>query len=462
MSASAQNTEKRSTWRLLEEILLFSLSDKMKFAIKVSLSIMLAYLIPFSQGWEQGQTAAIAIMLIASAGPLSESVYKGIDRVIGTVIGAVIGMTLIALFPQEREFYLLALSVTVTIVLYLARAYKGDPTMFMLSAMTMMLVFKGGEVDDIFLYGIDRTFMTIFGVALYTLISLFLWPAKTQEDNILETEPPVQVSKFLWLDPEDMKASLVTFLVFWTATLSWIYFNPPGGFLIVAVATALSLFTSFTPIKPSLLMIIFTLSFIFAIAMYVFVLPHLLLSWQFGLFIFTYAFIGFYFIPPKVNIFFLIGLATFMLDNPMNFYFNVFLLVLLMFYLFLSILLIAYYFPFSTKPEHLFMLMKERFLTYAKIVMKRDTSSLWKRLVLNYTQMHLMSTMKKMQLWGSKIDFKYFDSIDQEKLTEFTNSCETLMMEIQKMGDGNANEALNNCEVLMKEIDFDSLERNRF
>jgi ribosomal 30S subunit maturation factor RimM len=70
--------------------------------------------------------------------------------------------------------------------------------------------------------------------------------------------------------------------------------------------------------------------------------------------------------------------------------------------------------------------------------------------------------MKKMQLWGSKIDFKYFDTIDQEKLTEFTNSCETLMMEIKKMDDGNADEALNNCEVLMKEIDFDSLERNRF
>ena len=460
----AVKEKRQSLAHSIDGLFLFSLSDKLKFAIKVSLSIMLAYMIPFSQGWDQGQTAAIAIMLIATAGPLSESVVKGIHRVIGSIIGAMIGMTLIALFPQERELYLLSLSIAVTIVLYLARAYKADMTIFMLTAMTMMLVFKGGEVDDIFLYGIDRTMMTVFGVTLYTFISLLLWPAKPQEDNILESDPPSEGSKFLWFDLEHLKASLVTFMIFWTATLLWIYVNPPGGFLVVALATGLSVITTFTPVKPSLLMIVFTFSFLFAIAMYILVLPHLLLTWEFGLFLFFYAFIGFYFIPEKVSIFFLLGIATLMLNNPMNFYFNVFLLVLFMFYLFLSILLLAYYFPFSTKPEHLFLLLKQRFLTFAKIVMKRDSSSWWKRLVLTYSQTHLMSTVKKMQLWESKIDFKYFDDVDSEALAEFIKACESFVSEVQIIDDKDdtSNKAFTKCENMMNEIDFDSLKRGRF
>ena len=168
----------------LNSLLDLHLSEKFKFAVKTSLAMALAYLIPFSQGWAQAQTAAITIMLIAVAGPVSESVSKGFKRVIGTVIGAIIGMTLIALFPQERLLYLISLSIFVSIALYLTRAYKGDNTVFMLMAVTMMMVFKSGEVDDVFLYGIDRTFMTIFGIALYTLISIFIWPVKSKDNTL--------------------------------------------------------------------------------------------------------------------------------------------------------------------------------------------------------------------------------------------------------------------------------------
>ena len=145
--------------------------------------MVLAYLIPFSQGWSQAHVAAITIMIIAAMGSVSNSVMKGAMRLLGTLAGAIIGMTLIALFPQERMFYLIALSVTVTTVLYVLRAYKGDNSIFMLTAMTMMLVFKNGEVDDVFIYGIDRTFMTTFGITVYTLVSVFLWPVNSENNS---------------------------------------------------------------------------------------------------------------------------------------------------------------------------------------------------------------------------------------------------------------------------------------
>lgn len=595
--------EKKVTlWDSFSNILFFSLSDKLKFSIKASLSMALAYLIPLSQGWSQASTAAITVMLIAAMGSVSESVLKGAMRVVGTVIGAIIGMTLIALFPQDRFIYLITLSIIVAIPLYLVRAYKGDPSIFMLSAMTMMLVFKNGEVDDVFIYGLDKTYMTIFGIMIYTIVGVFIWPVKIEDtttenalnlteaqlqlfldrnssqekrekslailvenetllvnstmdtgtasidmlqwnsmiynyksineyltllsmhdkeeytDNLdlyvsnyklleseviqlfseiklswateqqikipkeitlkyqaekikelsqlerasfittmqdmqklhkvlcklaeklnrihnplptfFESENIPQNKRFLWGDIEHLKGVLVTFIIFWAATFFWIQFNPAGGFMIVALATGLSVLTTFTPIKPSMLIVVFSISFIFATFMYVFVLPNLRYGWELGLFIFVYSFISFHLVNPKMTIFFLLGLFTFGIANTMYYDFGIFLLILLMFYLFLILLHIFYYIPFSTKPEHLFIMMKKRFFRFAQKMLERGRKqqegkvSYLVLLAAKYSEVHLMSTVKKMQLWANGIDVKYFETMDKEKLLAFTKESE--------------------------------------
>ncbi len=595
----------RSFSDTLNMLLNFQLSEKFKFAVKTSLAMMLAYLIPFSQGWAQAQTAVITIMLIAVVGPVGDSVSKGLYRVIGTIIGAIVGMTLIALFPQDRELYLVALSLCVTFTLYLTRAYKGDNTIFMLTAVTMMMVFQNGKVDDVFLYGVDKTFMTIFGIALYTFIGVFLWPVRTKDETLsvlsslleaqsslykhrddkeetrqsdlesiqtkekhlersvvaarseeealsleqkntlllnakeinellilltyhdkadrghpdthyianytqvdheigilfhalkeaFQTGKSIEIpekweaaiqkqnirelshidraaltatilemgklheslrqmaikfnavnspyptsftltkranpSKFNWFDPEDLKGTLITFIVFWITTLFWIWINPPAGFLVVTLATALSVITTFSPVKPSLLIIVFTFSFLFATAMYILVLPHVIYSWELALFVFTYAFTGFYFIKPMISIFFLLGMAVLGLSNPMVYNFNLFLLILFVFYLFLFVLLLFYYIPFSTKPEVLFMMLKKRFFTLSadllqksnRLVKQKGTRR--ERMAAGYSEKQLFNTVKKMQLWASKIDTEYFETIEKKTLLSFTKNCET-------------------------------------
>lgn len=587
---------------IFDALSVFSFSDKLKFSIKVSLSMALAYLIPLSQGWSQASTAAITVMLIAAMGSVGESVIKGAMRVLGTIIGAVIGMTLIALFPQERILYLVTLSIIVAIPLYLVRAYKGDPSIFMLTAMTMMLVFKNGEVDDVFIYGLDKTYMTIFGIMVYTIVGVFLWPVNIEDTTrenalklieaqtrifldrhaskekreaslalVVENEAQLEKStmdtnsgainmqqwhsiiytnknineyltllsmhdkeaytdnldmyvsnytlleseitrlfeqirlswekeqqiditeeialkyqtgkikalshieraslittmqdmqklykelrtlatklnrihsplptffdienlpdnkRFIWGDIEHLKGVLVTFIIFWTATFFWIQFNPSGGFMIVALATGLSVLTTFTPIKPSMLIVVFSISFIFATFMYVAILPHLHYGWELGLFIFIYSFVSFHFINPKMTIFFLIGLFTFNIANTMYYDFGIFLLVLLMFYLFLILLHIFYYIPFSTKPEHLFIVMKNRFFYLTQKMLERGRKeqqgkvSWFVTLSAKYSEMHLMSTVQKMQLWANDVNVKYFDTIDKEKLFAFTKESE--------------------------------------
>lgn len=598
---TATQVKKASLFEKVNSLRFLTLSDKMKYAIKASLSMVLAYLIPLSQGWAQASTAAITIMLIAAMGTVNESITKGALRVLGTIIGATIGMTLIAIFPQERMLYLICLSICVSIVLYVLRAYKGDPTAFMLTAMTMMLVFKNGEVDDVFIYGIDKTYMTIFGITVYTLVGVFLWPVNVEDSSqksaqelskaqlelflnrnmekeertksllaLIEKENQltnanldsgsVSISmqqwhslmynyktinatltllathdkehfiddmskyssnyeqvqneittllkdistvwdieqeliipksitveynkeniktlnhidrasflatmremkklhielsalakklnavkstlptffddtkvpdnkRFLWGEVEHIKAALVTFIIFWVATYFWIETNPFGGFMVVALSTGLSVLTTFTPIKPSLLSIIFTLSFIFASLMYIWVLPHLHYGWELGLFIFFYSFIAFYFIPEKMTIFFLLGLFTLGINNEMQYEFSIFLLILLMFYLFLMILHIFYYVPYSTKPEHLFLTLKNRFFKLSHYMLDRGRqrqegkTSMGVSISAKYAQMHLMSTVSNMQLWATQMNVDYFDTIDKDALLRLTKEC---------------------------------------
>ena len=608
MSKSITHTSPLATLqKFLAAWVFFSFSEKLKFGIKVSLSLMLAYMIPMAMGWSQPNTAAITVMLIATTGVVGESVMKGAIRVIGTIVGAIIGLTLIALFPQERMIYLLVVSVIVVFIAYLYNVYQGDSTVFMLSAMMIMMVFDGGKVDDVFLYGVDRTYMTIFGIVIYTLVGLFLWPVKesdttiedaqsltalqhklftqvlddtphtekllseitatqqkllsshlkasssslemalhpklwnsithsyqqlssllnilatdtdnperlnyktyittyataieeiqnlfsaceqswsekkfialsapslleyndqtstlthlqrsslithveiikkihtslqiladrlnqlhTQESTLKEEENVLSTPRFVWLDPEYLRGMVQTFLIFWFGVSMWIYFNPPGGFLVVTLATLLSLLTSFSPLKPSILTILFSVGFVFALLMYIFVLPNLVYGWQLALFIFIYTFIAFYVINPKISIFFLLGMFTLGIGNEMHYNFDIFLITLLVFYLFLSILMLFYYVPYSTKPEHLFLRMTSRLYNHITALLdnsKKPESWIQKKQQA-FHLLHMQRTATKLTLWASQVDIKLFIPNTKEQLMAFAKTSNLLATQV--------------------------------
>lgn len=146
------------------------MNDKIKFAIKVSLSLTLAYLIPFAMGWPQASTAATTVMLIASTGSRRESLAKGTLRVLGTLVGAVVGLLLVGLFAQDRLLYMLSVSVVVSFIFYFRNAYQKDPTLLMLTGVMTLMMSNGGDAEGAFLYGVDRAYMTVFGVVVYTLV----------------------------------------------------------------------------------------------------------------------------------------------------------------------------------------------------------------------------------------------------------------------------------------------------
>lgn len=594
MTASVLPVKRQSSlFSSLRYLLGFNLSEKMKFALKTSLSIVIVYLVSFAQGWQSPSTAAITIALVASVDSLSDSLIKGALRVTGTIIGAAIGIWLIALYPQDRMLYLAAASIGVTLFFYLARVYRGDTTIFFLTGMTMLLVFQDNNAQDAFLYGINRTYMTLFGIVTYTFVGMLLWPinitqkadsnaaalsdiqlslfkdakdplkrdnnitqllqqeqalrtftrhtfemdmSRQQWLNIVESYRKInealllyindlfslnktdisnyveayqqlkeeteellvqiphawrsqqnidvpapftlcynkttlkhlplltraritslarQLGKlhetlrelalklngfnsmqvhlftaqkkhisdpyFNWGDPEALKGSVVTFLLFWASVSAWIWFNPPLGFFLVIMATSFSFLTAFSPLKPSLLMLLYTVSFLFAIISYIFILPNLNGTWQLSLFLFVYSFIAFYFIDLKASLFFIIALSTLNIANEMYYAFDIFLLILLFFYLFLLLLMLFYYIPFSTKPEHLYLTMQKRFF---RLFYKFLLSSRKKMFPLSRRkQIRLRDTLNSMQLWSSQIDSRYFSSMKKQEVAEFIQSC---------------------------------------
>ena len=140
----------------------------------------------------------------------------------------------------------------------------------------------------------------------------------------------------------------------------------------------------------------------------------------------------------------------------MSYNLDVFLMTLLVFYIFLVILMFFHNFPFSAKPQHLFGVVKRRFFSHAEALntlQVKEKRTYFEELQLKYHQNHLKINVKKLQLWGSKIDTDYFHLIDAEQIVAFTDSCEAYLKHQKN---------IQSCYNSENEINWQSLKVNKF
>ena len=424
-----------------------SLSVKSIYAVKVGIALTLSFLIPFALEWGNASTAATTVIVIAAGKTFDESVMKGLLRIVGTLIGAVIGIALIAWLPQDRWLYLTLLSLSAGLFLYLGYAYQGDKTIFMLSALTMMMVFKGGDTQNLFLYGVDRTMMTMLGVVIFMMVGVLLWPPKGKSEGVTDSGIP-EGPKFLFFDPDHLRGAMVSMLIFWSGTLFWIYFNPPGGFFLVTLATAISLFTAFSPVaKPHLLIFVYTLTFLFATLAYVLVLPHLHQGWELALFLFGYTFLMFRLFPVELAMFLAMGLAVMNIQNRMFYHFGIFLNTLLIFYGFMFLLLLFYYLPYSTRPEKMTVRLVERFGRLVRHVTS-PAKTPWQRFWQKEAAKMLPLTATKLRMWAKQVDAPWH-GLEPDTLEAAAKKAVEAVTAWQKSGDASAlTEATRTLEAL--------------
>ncbi len=152
-------------------------SRKAKEAIKTGLAFVLVYAIALESGWLNPYWAAFAVAMGAmhTAG---QSLHKGMDRIAGTVPGCIAGLIIVAVAPQSRWEFLFLTCIWIFITSYMQLGSKNNAYFWTVSGFVCLIIAStnGSSSQDIFQHAVFRVVETVMGIAVYTCVSVFLWP----------------------------------------------------------------------------------------------------------------------------------------------------------------------------------------------------------------------------------------------------------------------------------------------
>ena len=149
---------------------------RFKEAFKTALAMVLAYGIALSWGWENPHWAGIAVAMI-SLPTAGQSIEKGAMRLLGTLVGSFAALTLIALYPQDRWFFMTCASIYIGFCAYMIPRTRYDYFWFVSGFVALVIcVGAGPNAPDAFNTAVNRTLETGLGIVVYTMFAVFLWP----------------------------------------------------------------------------------------------------------------------------------------------------------------------------------------------------------------------------------------------------------------------------------------------
>jgi uncharacterized membrane protein YccC len=158
----------------------FSLSTNAKEAIKVGLAMTIAYYVALRFSWMSSTWPAIAVAFI-SLPTAGQSINKGLLRIGGTLVAFAAGLFFLALFPQDRWYFFLAFTPYLAFVTYKMTGKGGQYLWFCAAFVSMMIITAGPGKGNAFEFAVYRTFETIVGVVIWTVVSVFLWPRSNRK-----------------------------------------------------------------------------------------------------------------------------------------------------------------------------------------------------------------------------------------------------------------------------------------
>lgn len=156
--------------------------DAFGFGLRNWLACVLALYTAFQLQIDEPLWAALTVWQVIQPAP-GMAISKGFYRVIGVVIGAVMGIVLIALFAQAPELFILALALWVggaTVAATLLtnfRGFAGVSAGFMAALVSLDSYHAPDKVFDI---AMARASATIIGVVCSTLVTILFAPHRAQ------------------------------------------------------------------------------------------------------------------------------------------------------------------------------------------------------------------------------------------------------------------------------------------
>ena len=124
-----------------------SLSHNIKESIKTALAMTLAYGIGLQMGWDRPYWAGFAVAFV-SLGTVGLSVNKATLRMVGTVVGAIVALTLIGLFAQQRWLFILFLSLWFALCTYMNAGNRHQYFWFVAGFVSLIIAADGGPDAD--------------------------------------------------------------------------------------------------------------------------------------------------------------------------------------------------------------------------------------------------------------------------------------------------------------------------
>jgi uncharacterized membrane protein YccC len=154
-------------------------SEDFRQAVRVALAMVITYGIALSMDWDKPFWAALSVAFCSLA-TVGDSINRGIQRVLGTLLAGVVALMLVALFPQDRWLFLLSMSAFIALCTY---RMNNSPRFFFIwfaAGFTVpILAMVGGTVGaNSFEIIILRAQQTTLGVVVYSLVAVLLWPRR--------------------------------------------------------------------------------------------------------------------------------------------------------------------------------------------------------------------------------------------------------------------------------------------
>jgi uncharacterized membrane protein YccC len=158
-----------------------SLSHRAKESIKTALAMTLAYGIGLQMGWDRPYWAGFAVAFVSLA-TVGLSLNKATLRMLGTVLGAIVALTLIGLFAQQRWLFILFLSLWFALCTYMNAGNRNQYFWFVAGFVSLIIAVDGGpNADSAFSIAMLRLQQTGLGILMYSLVAIFLWPNHSQK-----------------------------------------------------------------------------------------------------------------------------------------------------------------------------------------------------------------------------------------------------------------------------------------
>lgn len=161
--------------------------DAVTFASRLTLAMLLAYLIAFTLQLDTASSAGVCVAVVMQPTP-GMAMSKAFYRIVGTVVGGVTALVLVAAFPQDRTMLLAAFTVWMGLCSYVATVLRDSRSYgAVLSGYTVAIIAITGidQPDGALLATLNRVAAILIGVVCVALVNS-VFTVDTAHQNLMD------------------------------------------------------------------------------------------------------------------------------------------------------------------------------------------------------------------------------------------------------------------------------------